>query len=72
MKEALTETQHIRQFFDNETRLKVCSINKIEQLAGMPRNTLSEFIRDKRDLAHHHVPNLVPVLREIGYKSLHK
>jgi hypothetical protein len=58
----------IKLFF-TERRLRCLSVLALEELAGIPPKTLSHFLKGRRGLNKGHLENILPVLREFGYKD---
>lgn len=60
------EQEKIREFLSGN-RKDLISIKKLEQLAGVPRNTINNFLAGQRDLPDRHIPAIVEQLKTVGY-----
>lgn len=57
----------LRQYFANEIRQRCLSISAIEREAGMPKKTLSHFLKLRRGLSEKHAERLKEVLKNFGF-----
>lgn len=70
----MTELSNIKKYFTAKISGEVCrkdiiSVRKIEVAAGMPLQTLHDFLNEKKYVhIEKHVDKLVPILVEFGYK----
>lgn len=64
-----TETENIRAYF-TENRRKILSVKAIEQMADVPRNTISNLLLIGRDIPKAHVEAITRVLEIVGYEPV--
>jgi|GEM_PF-5028515 len=62
------ESAAIYQFFDY-TRSRILSVSAIEQIAGIPKNTLLNLLTTNRTIPASHIISLVRVLEDFGYQT---
>lgn len=67
MTHVIITQEKIRSFF-TPLRLRCISVRQIEREAGVPDNTLSHFLKGRRNLNSEHIAKIAPILREFGLK----
>lgn len=68
-----TEFDNILEFFlENEVVKQAVSIRKINELAGLPTNTLMQVLKGYRyrTLSQEQIDSLIQVIVKIGYKPI--
>lgn len=63
------ELRRIMDFFDY-TRSTIMSVAAIENIAGVPKNTLLNFLKAGRRLPQKHIFKIVDVLEKFGYQAM--
>ncbi|GAB4047669.1 hypothetical protein [Spirosoma litoris] len=65
----MNEIENIKAFF-TENRRKVMRVKAIEELSGVPKNTLLNLLTIDRAIPQRHIENLINVLKLFGYRPL--
>ena len=68
----MSELENIKLFFSNTVVKDCVSINKVEELAGIPVRSLYSFLKGNkyRYLSPEQIDRLIPVIVQIGYRPL--
>lgn len=69
----MTELENIITFFNENIVVKECvSRRAINKLAGLPENTLPQFLKgyNYRKLTPAQIEKLIPIIEQIGYKRI--